>query len=169
MPKQEIGQVGIPALHQVSQLLDVLDQILPAVARGEKAQIRCTGHRGPVADMVVPAHDKAQPAQIFGKGGIAREVFAHAVGQLDNAADLNLFGHHNVIGDVGYTVCAFINILRTFDIHKHTSIQRAIFYCQYHTTKAPECAELLSKVNKAFINFLRLCCGAPDGIIGETT
>jgi len=40
VPEQEIRQVGIAALHQVGQVLDILNKILPTVAGGKKTEIR---------------------------------------------------------------------------------------------------------------------------------
>ena len=40
VPEQEIRQVGIAALHQVGQVLDILNKILPAVTSGKKSEIR---------------------------------------------------------------------------------------------------------------------------------
>ena len=117
MPQDKVGQVRVSVLHQVGELLDVFNKVLPAVPYGKKAEVGIAGNRSAVADMVVPADDKAETAQIFCKSGITRKIFAHAVGQLHDTAQLGLFRRQDIVCDIGHTVRAFINILGTLDIH----------------------------------------------------
>ena len=124
MTEHEIGQVGIAAVHQLAQVEYVLNEVFPAVVRGEKAEVSRPGDRSAVADVVVAADDEAEAAEIFGKGSVAREIFAHAVADLNDAADMGVLGHENVVGDIGNAVRAFINILSAFYIHKPTSDRR---------------------------------------------
>ena len=112
MPEHEIGQVGIAVVHQLTQMEYVLNEVFPAIVRGEKAEVSRPGDRSAVA------------AEIFGKGSVAREIFAHAVADLNDAADMGVLGHENVVGDIGNAVRAFINILSAFYIHKPTSDRR---------------------------------------------
>ena len=77
-----------------------------------------------IAVLVVAADDEAEAAEIFGKGSVAREIFAHAVADLNDAADMGVLGHENVVGDIGNAVRALINILSALYIHKPTSDRR---------------------------------------------
>lgn len=91
-----------------------------------------------MANMVVATDDEPQTAQVLGECSIAGEIFAHAVGDLHNAAYLHLLGHQDVIGDIGYTVGAFINILCALDIHKNTprSGKQILLQISYHKIAA---------------------------------
>ena len=86
-----------------------------------------------MSDMVIATDDETQTAQVLGERGVAGKIFAHTVRKLHDSAHLSLLRHKDIVGDVGHTVGAFINILRTLDIHKHTSVrQKKSLLISYH-------------------------------------
>ena len=70
-----------------------------------------------MTDVVIAANDKAKRAQIFGKHGIARKIFTHTMGNLDDSAQFDTLRGQDIVGHIGAAVGAFENILRTPNIH----------------------------------------------------
>ena len=63
----------------------------------EKAQRTGGRNRRTMSQMVIAADNKTQRAKILRKGGIACEVFTHAMGNLDNTPQLYADRAQNVI------------------------------------------------------------------------
>ena len=99
MPEQEIRHAGITLLHDIGELLHIVDQVLPSILRRKKTEFGFARDRRAVAKMVVSADDKSQAAQVFCKNCIPGKVFAHPVRDLNDAAGLHAFWRQNIIGD----------------------------------------------------------------------
>ena len=79
MPEQNQGQIGVFPFHVQREAVDILDQAIGAPARHGEAERGGVRRGVPVPEVVVTEHQKAKAGEIFGKSGVAQEVFAHAV------------------------------------------------------------------------------------------
>ena len=82
--KEDIWQVGVLCAHDLPKPVHILHNAVPAVLRGEKAQVREVFGGLAVAQMVIPGNNKA----VFRKKGhkivIALNIFRNAMGNLNH-------------------------------------------------------------------------------------
>ena len=112
VPEQEIGQfASVLSADLPGERVQVLYDILPAVFRREVAKIVHVAGAVAVTEVVVAADEVAVGGERCGKGAVAPEVFAHPVGDLDDAADIAVREEH-FAGDgvlsVGAGECEFL-------------------------------------------------------------
>lgn len=94
MAQQEVGNGRKPFSHPLPQSMYVLDQTGPV---GKEAVLLRPFGGLAVAQMVVAADGEAVGGQEFREGGVALDILADAVDQLDHSPDLPLRQpHHSV-------------------------------------------------------------------------